>query len=72
MDPSHDAWRKVVETYRSVRRSEEILTNKTWSADDDPIDQNDRQLKLYTKINFVGTISNIIHEIYVTNYFGLK
>ncbi len=31
-----------------------ILTNKTWLADKDHLGQNDRQLKLYTLIIFVG------------------
>ena len=31
-----------------------ILTGKTWSANKDHLGQNDRQLKLYTLINFVG------------------
>jgi len=31
-----------------------ILTGKTWSVDKDHLGQNDRQLKFYTLINFVG------------------
>jgi hypothetical protein len=47
-----------------------ILTGKTWSADDDPIGQNDRQLKLNTLMHFVGTNNLVLRPIIVFNNSG--
>ena len=41
-----------------------ILTGKTWSADKDHLGQNDRQLKLYTLINFVGPSHIVLRHLY--------
>ncbi len=47
-----------------------ILTGKTWSADDNPIGQNDRQLKLNTLMHFVGTNNLVLRPIIVFNNSG--
>ena len=40
-----------------------ILTIKTWLENKDHLGQNDRQLKLYTIINFVGSSRLVLNEI---------
>jgi hypothetical protein len=47
-----------------------ILTGKTWSADDNPIGENDRQLKLNTLMHFVGTNNLVLRQIIVFNNLG--
>ena len=45
-----------------------ILTGKTWSDDDSPIEQNDRQLTVHTLMHFVGTSDLVLRPIRVFNY----
>jgi len=40
-----------------------ILTDKTWSADKDHLGQNDRQLKLYTLVNFVRPSHSVLRHL---------
>jgi hypothetical protein len=47
-----------------------MLTGKTWLADDDPIGQNDLQLKLNTLMHFVGMNNLILRPIIVFNNLG--
>ena len=63
MEPFHDASCLVVSTHTRNVFSGAVLTAKTQSAYKDHLGQNDRQLKLYTKLNFVGTISHVMLEI---------
>ncbi len=46
------------------------LTGKTWSADDDPTGQNDRQLTLHTLMHFVGMSNLVLRPIIVFNNSG--
>jgi hypothetical protein len=43
---------------------------QTWSADDNPKSQNDRQLKLNTLMHFVGTNNLVLRPIIVFNNLG--
>jgi hypothetical protein len=47
-----------------------ILTGKTWSADDDPIVQNDHQVKLNMLMHFVGTNNLVLRPIIVFHNSG--
>jgi hypothetical protein len=47
-----------------------ILTGKTWSANDNPTGQNDRQLTLHTLMHFVGASNLVLSPIIVFNNSG--
>ena len=63
MELSHDSSCLVVSTHTRHVVSGAILTAKTQLMYKYHLGRNDHQLKLYTKINFVGTIIHVMLEI---------
>ena len=63
MELSHDSSCLVVSTHTRHVVSGAIMTAKTQLVYKYHLGQNDCQFNLYTKINFVGTISHVMLEI---------